>query len=153
VPPARSGLRRTLRDRVRVTLMRRSPRSPALWSVSDPLWERMKAVLDEQGPPPAKGRPRVDLRRVVDGILFRLRTGCRWNHIPAVYGSDSTIHRYFLDWCRSGVFEQLWALILEECPDLSSVTWRPPHSAGAGQAPGSPDDPSPPATPNADPAD
>jgi hypothetical protein len=41
---------------------------------------------------------------VLDAIIFRLRTGCQWNHIPSVYGDDSTIHRCFVRWCRLGFF-------------------------------------------------
>lgn len=131
--------------------MRRTPRTPNLWSVSDALWERMKKIVDEPAPSRPPGRPRADLRRVVDGILFRLRTGCQWNHIPPVYGSDSTIHRYYLEWCRRGIFEQIWALILEECPDLASVTWRPPQSPGS-EPPASPSAPTPPGATPKDPA-
>jgi len=37
----------------------------------------------------------VDQRRALDAVIFRLRTGCQWNHFPRAYGHDSTIHRSF----------------------------------------------------------
>jgi len=38
------------------------------------------------------GRPRVDLRRVLDGTLYVLRTGCQWKAAPRQFGSPSTLH-------------------------------------------------------------
>jgi putative transposase len=60
---------------------------------------------------------------VLDGIIFRLRTGCQWNHIPKVYGDDSTLHRYFQHWVEEGVFDELWKLLAEECKELGAVQW------------------------------
>ena len=47
--------------------------------------------LDGRYPPKPKGHRRVDLRRVLNGILFRLRTGCQWNQLPKQFGDDSTV--------------------------------------------------------------
>jgi len=106
--------------------MRRTPRSPTLWHIPDHLWKQIWPILEPGDSPRPKGRPRVDARLVLDGILFRLRTGCQWNHIPPVYGSDTTLHRYFLKWTRSGAFERVWALLLAECPDLGNIRWKKP---------------------------
>lgn len=103
--------------------MSKKERMPTLWEVPDELWERMEPLLQAEDPPKPTGRPRVDRRRVLDGIIFRLRTGCQWNHLPRVYGDDSTIHRCFQHWCETGLFEKLWALLVAECDDLKSVSW------------------------------
>jgi putative transposase len=95
-----------------------------LWEVPDDLWERLEPLLNQGDPPHRRGRKRVDRRRVLDGIIFRLRTGCQWNHIPKVYGDDSTIYRCFQRWCAIGLFEQLWALLVEECAELNAVQWK-----------------------------
>jgi putative transposase len=102
---------------------KRKRRLPTLWQVPDGLWERIEPLLHEADPPKPRGRHRVDRRRVLDGIIFRLRTSCQWNHIPRVYGDDRTIHRYFQHWCRSGLFEKIWALLVEECDELQGVQW------------------------------
>ena len=102
---------------------KRKRRLPTLWEVPDELWERIERLLLNEHPPKATGRKRVDLRRVLDGIIFRLRTGCQWNHIPRVYGSDRTIHRYFQTWCKNGLFQRLWALLVTECDELGAVQW------------------------------
>jgi putative transposase len=97
---------------------------PTLWEVPDELWERIRPILDVQDPPKPTGRKReVDRRRVLDGIIFHLRTGCQWNHIPHVYGSDRTIHRYFQRWCQRGIFAHIWAELVRECAELGEVDW------------------------------
>ena len=98
-------------------------RLPTLWAVPDDLWDRIELVLAELDPPASTGRPRVDQRRVFDGIIYHLRTGCQWNHIPDVYGDDSTIHRTFQKWTRLGVFARLWALLIGECAEGGRVDW------------------------------
>lgn len=97
---------------------------PTLWEVPDELWERAEPLLKRLDPPRATGRPPVDRRRVLDAIIFRLRTGCQWNHIPRVYGDDSTIHRCFQRWCELGFFKKLWAKLVKECDELNGVQWR-----------------------------
>lgn len=103
--------------------MARKKRQPTIWEVPDGLWERIEPLINELDPPKPTGRPRQDARRILDGIIFRLRTGCQWNHIPRVYGDDSTIHRTFQRWQRLGLFERIWATLVEECDELGMVNW------------------------------
>jgi putative transposase len=104
--------------------MGRKKRMPTLWEVPDDLWARIEVILEEYDPVKETGRPRQDRRRIVDAIIFRFRTGCQWNHIPGVYGDDATIHRTFQHWQQLGVFEKIWAMIVEECDDLGKVDWQ-----------------------------
>ena len=48
-----------------------------IWELPDDLWEEVEAILDCFYPPARNGRPRADLRRVLDGIIHRLRSGCQ----------------------------------------------------------------------------
>jgi transposase len=59
------------------------------------------------------GRPRKPLSDIVNGIFFVLKTGCQWNSIPRIYGASSTIHEYFIKWCRMGIMDQIHALAVE----------------------------------------
>jgi putative transposase len=111
--------------------MRRSVRAASLWHVPDGLWKEIRPILEPETHPRAMGRPRADSRRILDGILFRLRTGCQWNHIPPVFGSDSTLHRYYLQWTRSGILDKVWALLVRACPDLERVLREPERGNGA----------------------
>ena len=95
-----------------------------IWEVPDGLWDCLEMILQERYPPRPTGRPRCDLRPVVDGIVFRMRTGCQWNKLPARFGSDSTVHRWFQRFCRDGIFEQLWALLAGACDDLAGIDWQ-----------------------------
>jgi putative transposase len=95
-----------------------------IWEVPDELWTRFEPILLEHYPPAATGRPRADLRRVLNGVIFRMRSGCQWNQMPKRFGDDATIHRWFQRWVRDGVFEQLWALLLEECAELGALDCR-----------------------------
>jgi putative transposase len=94
-----------------------------IWEVPDALWERLEPILLKHYPPAATGRPRVDLRRVVDAIIFRMRSGCQWNQLPERFGSDSTVHRWFQRFVEDGVLEELWAALLSECEELGAVDW------------------------------
>lgn len=94
-----------------------------IWTIPDALWERLYPILEANHPTQATGRPRVNLRTVMDGIIFRMRSGCQWNQLPKTFGDDSTVHRYFQQWRKLGVFEQLWRVLVEECDDLKRVCW------------------------------
>ena len=96
---------------------------PTIWEIPDELWKRMAPLILEMDPPKETGRPRANPRNVMDAIIFRIRTGCQWNHIPRVYGDDSTIHRTFQHWVEIGLFPQLWALLIEECEEFGLVDW------------------------------
>jgi len=54
--------------------------------------------------PKARGKPRVDDRRVLSGILHVLRNGLRWQDAPSVYGPHKTLYNRFVRWSRLGVF-------------------------------------------------
>jgi putative transposase len=104
--------------------MARKKRMATLWQVPDPLWERIEPIIEADDPQKPTGRPKSDRRTAMDGIIFHLRTGCQWNAIPKVYGDDSTIHRYFQRWCSHGIFQIIWAMLVEECDELGEVDWK-----------------------------
>ncbi|MEM0080126.1 MAG: IS5 family transposase [Nitrososphaerota archaeon] len=72
--------------------------------ISDEEWELIRPLL----PPRAKtGRPRIDDRLVLNGILYVLVTGCRWMDMPSRYGHYSTAFRRFKRWMELGVWKQI----------------------------------------------
>jgi transposase len=98
-----------------------------IWEVPDRLWERIEPILLEDAPPPPRshgGRKRIDWRAAFNGIIFRLRTGCQWNRLPEHFGDDSSVHRWFQRWCRSGAFQKVWAVLVRECDELGAVEWK-----------------------------
>jgi putative transposase len=88
------------------------------------MWERLKAVLPVYPHHPQGGRPRAPLRDVVDGIFYCLRTGCQWKAIPPEICPGSTCHDYFQEWTESGVFEELWAVALEEYDEREGLDFQ-----------------------------
>jgi len=111
---------------------RKRPRAPdTIWEVPDALWERIEPLINAAYPRKPTGRPRADLRKVLNGILFRLRSGCQWNRLPQCFGDDSTVHRWFQRWSADGFFRELWDLLLTECAELGGVDWEWQAADGA----------------------
>lgn len=96
---------------------------PTIWEVPDDLWGRIEALLEQFDPPKPTGRKREHPRALLNGIIYRLRTGCQWNHLPKEFGDDSTIHRTFQRWVELRLFELLWRWLAEECDELALVDW------------------------------
>jgi transposase len=93
------------------------------WRVPDELWERAEPLLPKYRKSKKGGRPRADSRRVLDGILYVLRTGCQWKAAPREFGSPSTLHNYFQAWTNQGVFFRLWKEALWEYDALEGIDW------------------------------
>ena len=96
---------------------------PTIWEVPDELWERVEPILRRRYPPARTGRPRADLRRVLDGIIYRLRSGVQWNQLPREFGDDSTVHRWFQRFVEDGALEEMWATLASECEALGDLDW------------------------------
>lgn len=108
--------------------MPRTKRQPApppdtIWEIPDNLWPVLEDILLECYPPARTGRPRGCLRRVLNGIIYRLRTGTQWNKLPRQFGSDTTVHDWFQRFAADGVFEHLMAVLIGACDDLGGVQW------------------------------
>lgn len=101
----------------------RNDQLPTLWEIPDPLWERIKEALPAEKPPGTPGRPPVPFRKILNGILHVLRTGCHWKAVPAAYGSGSTVHRRFQEWTESGVFDEVVELMLHWCQEEQGIDW------------------------------
>jgi len=104
---------------------------PTIWEVSDELWKIIQSIIDELDPPAATGRPRTGQRAALNGIIYRLRSGVQWNHLPKKFGDDSSVHRTMQRWIAKGVFERLWAVLIENCEELGGVDWRWQSADGA----------------------
>jgi putative transposase len=96
---------------------------PTIWRVSDELWAILEPILADLDPPAPTGRPRIDQRQALDGLIYHLRTGCQWNALPPEFGDDSSVHRTFQRWLELDVLDGIWAYRLEACEDLGGVDW------------------------------
>lgn len=57
--------------------------------------------------PKSHGKPRVDDRRVLSGIIFINRNGLRWRDAPAEYGPPKTLYNRWKRWSEKGVFARM----------------------------------------------
>jgi transposase len=96
------------------------------WRTPDALWTEIAPLLPPRKPHPLGcHNPRVDDRRAMDAIVFRLRTGCQWNALSATgLCSSSSAHRRFQEWRAAGVFLALWQRGLAEYDTLKGIDWR-----------------------------
>jgi transposase len=76
-----------------------------LFWFSDEQWSRIAPLL----PKGQRGKPRVDDRRVLSGIVHALKSGGRWSDCPAAYGPKKTLYNRFVRWAERGV----WTAIFE----------------------------------------
>jgi transposase len=94
---------------------------------SDDIWNEIKNILPKEKPCNTKGHPAavVPFRKVLDGILFVLRTECQCKKmLPKECGSGSTCHRRFQQWVRMGVFQKLGVRLLKIFDDLEGIKWK-----------------------------
>ena len=94
-----------------------------IWRVDEVLWEKVEAVLEEHDPPAKFGPGRIDQRKALDGVIYRMRSGVQWNQLPREFGDDASVHRTFQRWVRRGVIGKLWALLVAGCEELGGVDW------------------------------
>ena len=80
--------------------------------LTDEQWAVLAPLLPKQDRSVA-GRPRADDRRVLDGILFSLKSGCRWQDIPAEHFAPGvTCWRRLRQWEADGTWERIWETLL-----------------------------------------
>ena len=80
--------------------------SPSRYELSDLQWEKIKDFLP--GREQHVGRTAVDNRLFVDGVLWVLRSGARWADLPERYGKYKSVHKRFVRWAHSGVWERVF---------------------------------------------
>jgi len=54
------------------------------------------------------GKPRVDDRTVISGILHVLKTGCRWRDVPPAYGPPTTIYNRYNRWSQRRIWQRIF---------------------------------------------
>ncbi len=69
------------------------------------------------------GRPPIPPRPCLEGVLWILRTGARWQDLPERYPSPSTCWRRLKRWSESGLFRKAWTRLLGRLDGLGGVDW------------------------------
>ena len=85
--------------------------------LTDAQWQRI-APLFPKPRPDGRGRPRkVPYRRIVDAVLYLLRTGCAWRLLPHDFPKWKTVFTYFRLWRKNG----LWVRLHDRLRDQTRV--------------------------------
>ncbi|MGR3247834.1 MAG: IS5 family transposase [Paracoccus sp. (in: a-proteobacteria)] len=102
--------------------------------LSDRAWAAIEPLLPTNQP----GARRVDDRRVISGIIHVLRSGCRWQDCPSVYGPATTIYNRFNRWSYKGLWTRIFTALSAQadCSDelsIDSTAVRAHRSAHGGK--------------------
>jgi transposase len=82
--------------------------------LNDAQWEVVKPLLREKTRSDGRGRPWREARAVLDGVLWILRTGARWQDLPGEYPPYQTCHRRFQQWVREGRLERILRTLADD---------------------------------------
>ncbi len=94
--------------------------------VSDELWQIIESLLPDEPPKPNGGRPRVDDRAALSGIIFVLKSGIPWEMLPQEMGCGSgvTCWRRLKEWQEAGVWESLHQqVLLNRLGEADEIDW------------------------------
>jgi len=93
--------------------------------VSDELWSVVKPLIPKHVPSPKGGRPPVDDRKALEGIIFVLKTGIPWEDLPQEMGCGCgmTCWRRLRDWQTAGVWEALHRVLLNRLREADQIDW------------------------------
>ena len=71
-----------------------------------------------------RGRPFRDHRQVVEGIIYRLRTGIAWRDLPISFGPHQTVSKRHRRYCADGTWDKIHARIVAEADAAGEVDWQ-----------------------------
>jgi transposase len=93
--------------------------------VTDELWETIEPLLPPEAPKPQGGRPRIDNRAALTGIVFVLKSGIPWEMLPQEMGCGSgmTCWRRLKEWQEAGVWERLHLILLDRLGEADQIEW------------------------------
>ena len=93
--------------------------------VTDELWEVIEPLLPEEPTKPNGGRPRIDDRAALTGILFVLKSGIPWEMLPQEMGCGSgmTCWRRLKEWHEAGVWKRLRRTLLDRLGEANEIDW------------------------------
>jgi transposase len=93
--------------------------------VTDAQWAVLEPLLRERDPSGPGRPPTVDLRAVVNALLYMKHTGCQWRYLPHDLPPRSTVHYYFAKWTADGTFEEVLRQLRERVRQQGGRTAQP----------------------------
>jgi transposase len=89
--------------------------------LTDSEWERLEPHLPPEKPD--TGRTTTDHRKIINGIVWRERTGAPWRDLPDRYGPWSTVYSRFWRWRKAGIWDRIFAAVQQEADAAGEVDW------------------------------
>ncbi|MEU2049004.1 IS5 family transposase [Streptomyces diastaticus] len=87
--------------------------------LSDAEWDFVRPLLPES----LRGRKRLDDRRVLNGIVWKFRTGTAWRDVPERYGPWATLHTRFRRWAADGTFDRMLRAAQAKADAAGDIDW------------------------------
>lgn len=96
-----------------------------LWHLTDPLWSMIARILPADKAPGTRGRPALSNRRVLEGILYVLRTGCQWKSLKREwFGASSSLHARFQAWQKAGLWQKVFQQFVRYYHQRRGIQWQ-----------------------------
>jgi transposase len=91
--------------------------------LTDAQWEKIQPLLPKRPKRRQGGRPPANDRKVLEGILWILRSGARWQDLPEEFPHPSTCWRRLRDWEERGIWLSIWRAFLSELNQRQQLNW------------------------------
>ncbi len=79
--------------------------------LSDADWKRVQHLFVTPEPASARGRPRRDVREIVNAVLWVQQSGEKWHRLPSIFPPQQTCYAKYIVWRRAGLLERMAELI------------------------------------------
>jgi transposase len=99
--------------------------------LTDAQWEKIRPLLPEPKRSRRGGRPPADNRACLEGILWVLRSGARWQDLPKDFPSPSTCWRRLRDWEEQDLWLKIWRTFLGELDAAGQIDWEETFADGS----------------------
>ncbi len=88
--------------------------------LTDKAWDRIEPLLPSGG---RRGGQWRDHRQVINGILWKIRTGAPWRDLPERYGSWKTCHERLRRWTADGTWDRVLAEVVMKNDAVGNIEW------------------------------
>lgn len=106
---------------------------PRRYEIDDTQWKKIEPYLGNT--PKKTGRPQINNRKIINGVLWILHTGAPWRDLPEYYGPWQTVYKRFAQWEKDGKLKEMFEH-LRRNPDMQDLcidgTYIKAHRASAG---------------------
>ena len=99
--------------------------------LTDERWAKIEPLLPKFKRSRKGGRKPVENRRTLEGILWVLRSGARWQDLPDEFPSPSTCWRRLHDWEEQDVWLDIWRAFLSELDEKGQLDWAETFADGS----------------------